>query len=143
MNPQLNIITLGVSDLFISKNFYINCFGWKPMNENDGIVFFLLNGVILSLYPVNKLAEDANISPEGMGFKKFTLAYTCKSADEVDSVFQDVLSKGAKLVKAPEKVFWGGYSCYVADPDDNLWEIAYNPFLLMDDAGNVLGEIHE
>jgi uncharacterized glyoxalase superfamily protein PhnB len=62
---------------------------------------------------------------------------------QVDSVFQDVLSKGAKLVKAPEKVFWGGYSCYVADPDDNLWEIAYNPFLLMDDAGNVLGEIHE
>jgi hypothetical protein len=30
----------------------------------------------------------------------------------------------------------GGYSSYIADPDDNLWEIAWNPFLPMDEEGN-------
>ena len=33
------------------------------------------------------------------------------------------------LFKAPQTVFWGGYSGYIADPDGFLWEIAFNPFL--------------
>lgn len=141
MQPRLNLITLGVSDLSVAKNFYSNCFGWKPMQETDGIVFYLLNGFILSLYPFNELAEDAKVSSDGFGFKKFTLAYTCSSEAEVDSIFNEAISKGAQAIKAPEKVFWGGYSSYIADPDNNLWEIAYNPFLKMDDLGNVIGMI--
>ena len=35
---------------------------------------------------------------------------------------------GATLVKKPQKVFWGGYSGYFADPDGHLWEVAHNPF---------------
>jgi len=38
-----------------------------------------------------------------------------------------------KIVKEPQEVFWGGYSSYVADPDENLWEICYNPYLEMDE----------
>ena len=34
---------------------------------------------------------------------------------------------GATVRKRPERVFWGGYSGYVADPDGHLWELAYNP----------------
>jgi uncharacterized glyoxalase superfamily protein PhnB len=49
-----------------------------------------------------------------------------------------VVSCGARLVKAPEKVFWGGYSGYVADPDGHLWEIAYNPFFPHDEHGHVV-----
>lgn len=142
MQPRLNFITLGVSDLNISKHFYINCFGWQPIQENDGIVFFLLNGFILSLYPSKELANDANVSEDGNGFKKFTLAYNCNSKAEVDLVFNEAIFKGAISIKLPEKVFWGGYSGYIADPDNNLWEIAYNPFLRMDETGNVVGIIH-
>ena len=38
-----------------------------------------------------------------------------------------VVKAGGKLVKPAEKAFWGGYSGYFADPDGNLWEVAYNP----------------
>ncbi len=31
------------------------------------------------------------------------------------------------MVKQPHRVFWGGYSGYVADPDGHLWELAHNP----------------
>jgi hypothetical protein len=37
------------------------------------------------------------------------------------------------IVKQPEEVIWGGYSGYIADSDDNLWEIAFNPFLPVDE----------
>ena len=41
------------------------------------------------------------------------------------------------MVKAGQKVFWGGYSGYFADPDGHLWEVAYNPFFPLDETGRV------
>jgi uncharacterized glyoxalase superfamily protein PhnB len=47
---------------------------------------------------------------------------------DVDAVFQHTLSAGARAVKPPQDVFWGGYSEYLSDPDGYLREVAYNPF---------------
>ena len=46
--------------------------------------------------------------------------------------------KGARIVKAPEKVFWGGYSGYFADPDGHLFEVAYNPSWEIGQDGSVV-----
>ena len=43
------------------------------------------------------------------------------------TVVRQAVTAGAKLVKAPQKVFWGGYSGYFSDPDGHLWEVAHNP----------------
>ncbi|MCP4977834.1 MAG: VOC family protein [Maribacter sp.] len=139
MEQRLTIIGLGVTNLEVSNEFYKEKFGWKLMDSsNESISFFQLNGILLSLYPREKLAEDAQVSADGSGFKGFTLAYNTRSKEEVDSLFEDFLSKGIKIVKQPEEVFWGGYSGYIADPDDNLWEIAFNPFLPLDEQGNTI-----
>ena len=45
------------------------------------------------------------------------------------ALFAGFAGKNVQIVKAPQKVFWGGYSGYLAAPDGFLWEIAYNPFL--------------
>ena len=37
---------------------------------------------------------------------------------------------GAKIARPAHKTFWGGYSGYFQDPDEHLWEIAYNPNLI-------------
>ena len=34
---------------------------------------------------------------------------------------------GAVVTDPPHDRFWGGYSGYFRDPDDHLWEIAWNP----------------
>ncbi|NER17190.1 VOC family protein [Spongiivirga citrea] len=139
MEQRMTIIGLGVNDLKVSTAFYEQKFGWKKTNaSNESISFFQLNGILLSLYPKDKLAEDAEVSPEGSGFKAFSLAHNTKTEQEVDTIVNELRSKGVKIVKEPQKVFWGGYSSYVADPDDNLWEIAYNPFLELDDKGNAV-----
>lgn len=139
MEQRATIIGLGVSDLEASTNFYIEKFGWKPMDSsNESISFFQLNGMLLSIYPREKLAEDAQVSPDGHGFKGFTLAYNTRTKEEVDELFKDLSQKGVKIIKPPEEVFWGGYSGYIADLDDNLWEIAYNPFLPLDEKGNTV-----
>jgi uncharacterized glyoxalase superfamily protein PhnB len=51
-----------------------------------------------------------------------------RDAVTFDAVFTHAVSVGAKPVKKPQDVFWGGYSGYFADPDGYLWEVAYNPF---------------
>lgn len=61
MQQRLSFITLGVNDLDSVKNFYIEKFGWKPLKDSDGIVFFKLNGFILALFPNEELAKDANL----------------------------------------------------------------------------------
>lgn len=137
MEQRITFFTIGVSDLQAMKNFYNEKFGWKPMKDSDGIVFYKLNGFIFGLYPKDELAEDIGVKSDGEGFKQFTMAINLKSEKEVDDLFTVFKTKGVKIIKAPEKVFWGGYRGYVADIENNYWEFAYNPFLKLDNDGNV------
>jgi len=137
MNQHLHLITLGVRDFEKSKKFYSEILGWKISRPQEGIAFFQAGGVVLAIYPREELAEDALISPEGSGFSGITLAYNAQSEAEVDEIISDLKSKGVKIVKEPQKVFWGGYSSYFVDPDDYHWEVAYNPFFVFDENGNL------
>ncbi|MEJ8756709.1 VOC family protein [Pontibacter sp. H259] len=137
MEQRITLITLGVKNLQRSRDFYINIFGWKPLEtSNESILFFQLNGIQLALFPQESLADDAGVPADGKGFRGFSLAHNVRSEKEVDELVAVLEAKGVKVLKQPEKVFWGGYSSYIADPDDNLWEIAYNPFLPLDASGN-------
>jgi catechol 2,3-dioxygenase-like lactoylglutathione lyase family enzyme len=139
MRPKLNLVTLGVRDFERSLQFYREGLGWQPSSASQGdVVFFPLGGVVLSLYPRDKLAEDAQVDSAGSGFSGITLAYNTKSQEEVDEVLRTVESLGAKIVKKAQKVFWGGYSGYFADPDGHLWEVAWNPFWGFDEADNLI-----
>jgi catechol 2,3-dioxygenase-like lactoylglutathione lyase family enzyme len=138
MNQSLHIVTLGVRDLEASRKFYLETLGWKPSAaSNEGITFIQTGGVVLALFPRDELAKDALTASDGSGFSGFTLAHNVRSEAEVDEIVADLKSKGVRIVKEPQKVFWGGYSSYFADPDGYLWEVAYNPFFQFDENGNL------
>ena len=130
MEQRLSIITLGVSDMAKSRAFY-DALGWQVASEDQSeeIVAYNLQSMALALYPLDKLAEDAKIeTPARPQYSTHTIAYNVGSDAEVDQTLDYAVSAGATLVKPAEKVFWGGYSGYFADPDGNLWEVAHNPF---------------
>ena len=138
MNQHLHLITLGVRDFAKSYKFYTEILGWKPAGASQvDTAFFQAGGIILSIYPREKLAEDALVLPEGHGFSGITVAYNAQSQTEVDEIISDLKAKGVKILKEPQKVFWGGYSSYFADPDGYCWEVAYNPFFPFDENGNL------
>ena len=127
MEQRISLVTLGVSNLDRSREFYERL-GWqRSMRKAEGVVFFQAGGMALSLYPRSVLAKDANIAAEGHGFSGMAIAYNTRSRNEVDSVLSDAVAAGATLLKAAEEAFWGGYSGYFADPDGFLWEVAWNP----------------
>jgi predicted lactoylglutathione lyase len=138
MNPRLSFLTLGVLDLKLMSDFYKEKFGWIPHKEMDDIVFFKMNGFILALYPSEELAKDAQIKNTGNGWKQFSFSINFNSTEEVDQEVSRLKNAGVKVLKEPQSVFWGGYNAYIEDPESNLWEFAYNPFLELDKEGNVL-----
>ncbi|MBL0279489.1 MAG: VOC family protein [Bacteroidetes bacterium] len=105
------------------KNFYLNQFGWTLMLEQGDIVFFKLNGFILSLYPSSELAKDIGIEAETGNFKQITTALLLPSIEDVNALFVELSAKNVTVIKSPEKAFWGGYSGYVADPENNCWKL--------------------
>ncbi|WP_207432779.1 VOC family protein [Sabulibacter ruber] len=137
MEPRITLITLGVANVAAATQFYESVFGWKrTADSQEGISFFQLNGLQLALFPTEDLAQDARVPADGTGFKGFSLAHNLRSEQEVDALFLELQSRGVIILKQPEKVFWGGYSGYFSDLDGHLWEVAYNPFLPLDEKGN-------
>ncbi|WP_377275470.1 VOC family protein [Rhizobium sp. R86522] len=138
LERRISLITLGVADVARSTEFYARL-GWtKSAASNDQVTFIQLKGTALGLFSRASLAEDAHVEDTPPGFSGVTLAYNVSSEIGVDAVVKFAVSCGARLVKPPEKVFWGGYSGYVADPDGHLWEIAFNPFFPQDEHGHVI-----
>ena len=139
MRQLLHLVTLGVKDLQRSLEFYEQGLGWKRAQASAGdVVFFSMGGVVLSIYPRDRLAEDATVSQEGQGFEGITLAYNAQSRQEVDEVLRLAASLGGKIVKPAQDVFWGGYNGYFSDPDGHLWEIAWNPYFEFDADGKLV-----
>lgn len=129
MKPKISLITLGVSDLAASTRFYRDGLGFPVEGDNEGVTFFKLEGTWLSLFPREELAKDALTDAAGNGFHGFSLAHNVGSEQAVDETLALAEKAGARIIKPGQKVFWGGYSGYFADPDGFLWEVAYNPYM--------------
>lgn len=134
MKPRISLITLGVADLPTSRAFYERLgFAARPESTEDIAFMGMANGLVLALFPREKLAEDAQVNSDAdstrSGFRGFTLAHNVASPKKVDAVLAEAVAAGATLQKHGQQVFWGGYSGYFADPDGVLWEVAYNPLM--------------
>jgi len=137
MEQRLSLITLGVGNLARAVAFYEKL-GWlRGMRAAEGVAFFQLGGIVLSLYSREDLAEDAGLAPFGEGFSGVALAHNTRTKDEVDTAMGLFLQAGGTLVRRAQDKVWGGYAGYVADPDGHLWEIAYNPGFPIAEDGSV------
>jgi catechol 2,3-dioxygenase-like lactoylglutathione lyase family enzyme len=139
MKPRVSLITLGVVDVAASTDFYLKVGLRKSAQSNETVSFFqLAGGLVLAVWKRGDLAEDAHVEDNATpGFRGMALAYNAASPLEVDKLVAAFVAAGARLLKQPDKTFWGGYSGYVADPDGHIWEIAHNPFWELDDTGGV------
>ena len=136
MPLSITCTTLGVRSLPRSLKFY-KALGFKAGHVSKEVVFFQLNGSILSLFGADDLAKDAGLPrgkarPGGM-----SLAINLPSKKAVDALTAKAKKAGAKVLRAPHEAFWGGYSAYFADPDGHPWELAWNPFWKLDKKGSV------
>lgn len=138
MEQRLSLVTLGVADLSRAIAFYEGL-GWtRSLRGAEGVAFFQLGGIGLSLYPRDALAEDAGLPPaREPGFCGITLAHNVRKRGEVDAIVARLAALGGTVTTPPEEKFWGGYGAYIADPDGHAWEIAWNPGFPIAEDGSI------
>jgi uncharacterized glyoxalase superfamily protein PhnB len=134
MNPRITLLTLGVDDLERAVVFYRDGLGFTTKGiigtefENGAVAFFnLQSGLKLALWPRKSLAADSGLPLQARSAMEFSIGHNVSSRQEVDSVMRQAERAGAKIVKAAQPTFYGGYAGYFQDPDGHLWEVAFNP----------------
>ena len=126
MNCGLRHLALKVIDISKSLTFYERLFGmrvvWQPDPEN----IYLSSGtdnLALHQLPAEELASYRPRQGQYMDHFGFFM----ESPDSVDAMFQRVQGEGVTIVKPPQKHRDGSYSFYLADPDENVIQVLYEP----------------
>ena len=128
--PRFTVITLGVNNMAVSIAFYEALgFARKFRATGEAVAFFETGATVIGLFPWDQLVADATLpeNPRPKTFRGVTLAWNCRSNEEVDQVIDFAISKGASLLKGAHKTDYGGYSGYFGDPDDHPWEVVVAP----------------
>jgi catechol 2,3-dioxygenase-like lactoylglutathione lyase family enzyme len=133
---RVSIITLGVHDLAVMRDFYVGL-GWVERARYPTFSMFDTGGALLALYPFDMLAEDGRVAADQPQprYRGFALALNVERHEMVGEVIDELRTKGARITKEPEDAEWGGRSAYFVDPEDNLWEVAWNPNGAFDERG--------
>ncbi|MEA5056167.1 MAG: VOC family protein [Anaerotignum propionicum] len=140
---KITCICLGVRNMEKSIQFYRDKLGFltEEKNDNPTVVFFNTPGTKFELFPLELLAQDISKDVPSeicSGFGGFTLAYNVKQKEDVEKVIEVARSAGAKIVKEPQDVFWGGYHAYFADMDGYYWEVVWGPDFKFDENGMLI-----
>ncbi|HEY6670619.1 MAG TPA: VOC family protein [Methyloceanibacter sp.] len=136
MSPNITLITLGVGDVAKATAFYERLgFVRSKAASQASVSFFRAGGVVLALWGREAQRQDANAVALWNGNGGIAVAQNVASEAEVDAVMARAVSAGAQILKTAAKTFWGGYDGYFADPDGNLWEVAFNPHWGLDKDG--------
>lgn len=136
-DQRITLVTLGVDDLDRAKAFYAKL-GWEPDDTTPTVAFYDLGGMRFGLFGKADLAKDQGREGAPLGTGAMTLAQNFPDKAGVDAAFARAVTAGATALKAPQEVFWGGYSGYFADPDGHVWELAFNPFWTLDADGKLV-----
>jgi uncharacterized protein len=134
MTPRISLVTLAVDDLEQALRFYHEGLGLPSRGivgqefEHGAVAFIdLESGLRLALWPRTSLAADTGLAPGPRSPGEFCLAHNVGSRIEVDETLRQAARAGAAIVKPAQDTFWGGYAGYFLDPDQHLWEVAWNP----------------
>lgn len=125
---RISVVTLGVREMPSMREFYAGL-GWEVAIDLEDFVAFGTSGAVLTLYPLEQLADDARVAPDvsGDGLRGFTLAINVERPEQVDETLDAARAAGARVTKEPVTADWGGRTAYFADPEDNYWEVAWVP----------------
>ena len=136
---RLNILTLGVRDLPKVRAFY-EALGWESLSEGNEFARFQTGGATLALFSLDLLAEEANMQPPKRTerFSGFTCAVLVEEEAMVAEAIQTVREAGGRVLAEPTPREWGGHSGYFADPEGNVWELAWLPGATFDERGGLI-----
>ena len=139
--PQrLSLVTVGAWDVPLLRAFYKRL-GWTETDwSSDNYAVFSNAGSMLSIWSITELSKDTELPVAGNAgfFRGVTLAINVDEREQVDEVLSAAESAGAKIARPAADRFWGGRSGSFLDPENNTWEVAFNPNVRFDERGAMI-----
>ena len=134
MKPRISVLTIAVSDLERSLEFYRDGLGLPTEGiigrefEHGAVAFFELSGGLkLAIWAQDDLAYDTGLPKMPLNPTAFTIGHNVVRREEVDEVIAEAARAGADIIKPAHDTFFGGYAGYFRDPDGHVWEVVWNP----------------
>lgn len=127
MGTKFDMIGLFVEDIHVMVDFYKNVLGVAIEWDGQGpYAEFNHEGIRFSMYERKELPQLLGQTPE---FPQrlngtFELAINVGEPDNVDRLFDQIVTGGGKPVYTPRDEPWKMRSAMISDPEGNLIEIA-------------------
>jgi catechol 2,3-dioxygenase-like lactoylglutathione lyase family enzyme len=122
---QIGAITLFVEDIDVAKEFYTKVFDLPVYYEDPNSAVFQFGDTLINLLVSSEAPEliaPATVASQDSGSRfQFTL-----SVDNVDSVCEELGTRGVKLLNGPQDRPWGIRTASFVDPGGHIWEIAHD-----------------
>jgi uncharacterized glyoxalase superfamily protein PhnB len=136
---RVSVVTLGVYAVPALRAFY-ESLGWQSTSPGgDEFAAFPLGGAVLGLYRMDLLAKDSHSSMPAKGaWNGVTPAINVEREEMVAEAIETARAAGAEIRAEPVKLDWGGVAAYFADPEGNVWEVAWLPDGKFDERGALI-----
>ena len=135
--PRLSLVTLGAREVPTLRRFYECLWGPSPSPPGEEFARFELGGAVLAIFALPALAEEVGLPAQSDedSFAGFTCSINVEEEAMVDEAMAAVREVGGRVLAEPTAQEWGGRSGYFADPETNVWEIAWVPGASFDARG--------
>ena len=124
---RLDGFGLFVDDMPRMVRFYRDVLGFEiAEEENAENVYLIKDGTLFMLYERKNFEKMTSRNYEYLkGLNgHFEIALYVDSFEEVDKEYARIIEQGGQPVLEPTTEPWGQRTCYIADPEGNLVEIA-------------------
>ena len=122
----LRHVALKVSNLALSKSFYEKWFGMAVVWEPDADNGYMSSGVDnLALHQIPR--DDLDTHQPNCGQFLDHVGFLMKSPENVDYLYKQVVKEDVRIVHHPKQHRDGSYSFYLADPDQIVIQVLYEP----------------
>jgi catechol 2,3-dioxygenase-like lactoylglutathione lyase family enzyme len=112
--------------------------GWREAIAAEDFSAFSTGGAVLGLYDLEQLCADAAVplpTADPGAFRGVTIAVNVEAGPEVDEALRSAQEAGATILREARDAPWGGRTGYFADPEGNVWEVAWMPGSSFDQRG--------
>lgn len=120
---SVNVISLVAEDLAGTSSFYEEVLGLPRIFEDEHMVLFRFDNIMISLRDVSEAAEmiaPATIASPEAGSRSLMAVFV----DDVDGACTELAQRGVPLLNGPIDRPWGMRTATFADPAGHIWVLS-------------------
>ncbi len=120
---SLEVVTLFVDDIVVSKQFYLKVFEVGILYEDSVSCVLQFDGTLINLLQISQAPQLVTPASTASARAGAQMLLTIR-VEDVDAASRDLEARGVTLLNGPIDRPWGRRTAAFADPSGHVWELA-------------------